>query len=46
MWDAVPVEDLLLLLRANAIVLVEVVQEWTFGLLKRSVGASLEIAQV
>lgn len=43
---AVPVEDLLLLLRADAVVLVEEVKEAALGLLKGRVGAGLEVAQV
>nr|POE56750.1 hypothetical protein CFP56_33722 [Quercus suber] len=43
---AVPVEDLLLFLRADAVVLVEEVEEGALGLLERGIGAGLEIAQV
>ena len=46
MWYAVPVEYLLLLLRSDAIVLVHEVQERTFWLLERCIGARLEIAQI
>lgn len=43
---AVPVEDLLLLLGADAVVLVEEIEECALGLLERSIGAGLEVAQV
>lgn len=43
---AVPVEHLLLLLRPDAVVLVEEVQEPTFGLLQSRISAGLEIAQI
>ena len=43
---AVPVEDLLLLLGANAVVLVEEVEERAFRLLERGIGAGFEVAQV
>ena len=46
MGDAVPVEDLLLLLGADTIVLVEKVEESALGLFQRGIGARLEVAQV
>lgn len=46
MWHAVPVEYLLLLLRSDAVVLVHEVEEWTLWLLKRCIGARLEVAQI
>lgn len=46
MWYAVPVEDLLLFLCANAVVLVKEVQEWALGLLKRCIGSRLQIPQI
>ena len=46
MWHAVPVEDLLFLLCANAVVLVEKIQEATLWLFERGIGARLQVAQV
>ena len=46
MGDTVPVKDLLLLLSANAVVLVEEVKEGALGLLQRSISARLEVSQV
>jgi hypothetical protein len=46
MGNRVPVEDLLLFLGANAVVLVQEVEEWALGLFQRGVGARLEVAQV
>ena len=46
MGDAVPVEYLLLLLRSDAVVLVEEVKEWTLGLLERGIGARFEVSQI
>jgi len=43
---AVPVEDLLLLLSANTVVLVQEVEEGAFRLFQRSVSARLEVSQV
>lgn len=43
---AVPVEDLLLLLSADAVVLVQEVEEGAFRLFQRSVSARLEVSQV
>jgi len=45
-WYAVPVEDLLLLLRPDAVVLVEEVQETTLGLFEGGIGARLQVAQI
>lgn len=44
--NAVPVKDLLLLLCADAVVLVEKVEEGALGLLERGVGAGFEVAQI
>ena len=46
MGDAVPVEDLLFLLGANTVVLVEEVQKSALGLLEGGVGAGFEVTQV
>ena len=46
MRNAVPVKDLLLLLRADAVALVEKVEECALGLLERSVRAGLEVAKI
>lgn len=46
MRHAVPEEHFLLLLRSYAIILVHEVEERTLGLLKRGIGARLEIAQI
>lgn len=46
MGYAVPVEDLLLLLGANAIVLVEEIQEARLGLLEGGIGARFQIPQI
>lgn len=46
MWDAVPVEHFLLLLRADAVVLVKEIEERALWLFERSVGARLEVAKV
>jgi hypothetical protein len=46
MGDAVPIEDLLLLLRSDTVVLVEEVEESALGLFQRGIGSRLEIAQV
>ena len=46
MRHTVPVEHLLLLLRPNAVVLVQKIQETTFRLFERGICAGLEIAQV
>ena len=46
MWNRIPIEDLLLLLRADAIVLVQKVQECRLWLLERGIGAGLQVAQV
>ena len=43
---AVPVKDLLLLLGADAVVLVQKVEERTFRLFQRSVSARLEVSQI
>jgi hypothetical protein len=43
---AVPVEDLLLLLGADAVVLVEEIKECALGLLERGVCPRLEVAQI
>jgi hypothetical protein len=45
-WHAVPVKDLLLLLGANAVVLVQEVEEGAFRLFERSVSARLEVSQI
>lgn len=46
MRHAVPVKDLLLLLGADAVVLVQEVEERTFRLFQRSVSARLEVSQI
>lgn len=46
MRHAVPVKDLLLLLGADAVVLVQKVEKWALGLFERSVSARLEVSQV
>jgi hypothetical protein len=46
MRNAVPVENLLLLLGTNAVVLVQEIQERTLRLLQSRIGPSLEISQV
>lgn len=46
MWYAVPVKDLLLLLRTNAVVLVQKIQKGTLGLFERSISTRLEVSQV
>lgn len=46
MRDAVPVEDLLLLLRSDAVVLVEKVQEGALGLLEGSISSGLQVSQI
>lgn len=46
MWHAVPVEHLLLLLRADAVVFVEKVEERALGLLEGGISARLEISKV
>lgn len=46
MWHAVPVKDLLLLLRADAVVLVQEVEERALWLLERSISTRLEVSQV
>lgn len=43
---AVPVEDLLLLLCANAVVLVQEIKESALGLLQRCIGTRLQVAQI
>lgn len=44
--DAVPVEDLLLFLRSDAVVLVQEVKKRALGFFERRIGAGLEVAQV
>jgi len=44
--DAIPVEDLLLLLCPNTVVLVKEVEEGALGLFERSIGTGLEVSQV
>lgn len=46
MRHTVPVEDLLLLLRPNAIIFVEEIEERTLGFFQGRVGSGLEVAQV
>ena len=46
MRNAVPVEDLLLLLSSNAIVLVQEIEERTLGLFQRSICTRFEVSQV
>ena len=46
MRHAVPIEDLLLLLGADAVVLVEEIEEGAFRFFERRVGSSLEVAQI
>ena len=45
-WNTVPVEHLLLLLCANAIVLVHEVQEWTLWLFQRCICARFQVSQI
>jgi hypothetical protein len=45
-WNGEPVEDFLLLLGSNAVVLVEEVEEFGLGFLKRGVGAGFEISKI
>lgn len=45
-WYTVPVENLLFLLRADAVVLVKKVQKGTLGLLERRISPRLQIPQV
>jgi hypothetical protein len=44
--NAVPVEDLLLLLRSNAVVLVEEVKERALRLLQRRVGSRFQVSKI
>lgn len=46
MRDAIPVEDLLLLLCPDAVVLVEEVEKGALGLFERGIGTGLEVSQV
>lgn len=46
MRNAVPVEDLLLFLRANAVVLVEEIEEGALGFFEGGIGSSLQVSQV
>lgn len=46
MWYTVPIKDLLLLLRTNAVVLVQKIQKRTFRLFERSISTRLEVSQV
>lgn len=46
MRDAVPVEDLLLFLGADAVVLVQEIKEGALGLLERRIGSGLEVSEV
>jgi hypothetical protein len=46
MWHAVPVKDLLLLLRSDAVVLVEEVKERALWLLEGRVVAGFEVSQI
>lgn len=46
MWDAVPVENLLLFLGPNAVVFVQEIQERALGFFERGIGAGFEVAQV
>lgn len=46
MWHTVPVENLLLLLRPYAIVLIHEVEEGALWLFEGRIGAGLEIAQI
>lgn len=46
MRHAVPVKNLLLLLCANAVVLVQEVEEGAFRLFQRSISARLEVSQI
>lgn len=45
-WDAVPVKNFLLFLRADAIVLVEKVEEGALGLLERCIIASFQVSKI
>lgn len=46
MRNAVPIKDLLLLLRSNAVILVQEIEERTLGLFQRSICARFEVPQV
>ncbi len=46
MWHAIPIEDLLFLLRSYAVVLVHEVEERALWLLKGCIGARLQVAQI
>lgn len=46
MRNAVPVENLLLLLRSDAVVLVKEIEKRAFGFLEGRIGAGFQVAQV
>ena len=46
MRHAIPIENLLFLLRSNAVVLVHKVEERTLGFLERCIGPGLEVSQI
>lgn len=46
MRDAIPIENLLLLLCANAVVLVKEIKERALGFFEGGIGAGLEVAQI
>lgn len=46
MRDTVPVEHLLLLLRANAIIFVQKIQKRALGLFEGRIGAGFEVSQI
>lgn len=46
MRHAVPIEYLLFLLSADAVVLVQEVEEWALGFFERGIGSGLEVSQI
>lgn len=46
MWHAVPIENLLFLLRSYTVVFIHEVKEWALGFFERCIGARLQVAQV
>lgn len=46
MGNAIPIEDLLLLLGSDAVILVQEIKERALWLLKRGIGAGLEISKI
>ena len=46
MWDAVPIEHFLLLLRSDAVIFVHEVEECALRLFKGCIGARLQVTKV